>query len=116
MGASGLAAPHLLSVTTNGNIAILAGDQRSRVASLVVAFDQPVQLDASALTLALHTNNVNMGGILQPTGFGSLPTSLSLSTSDKITWIVTFVGNTDAGVDGLNSLKDGVYHLNIDGV
>jgi hypothetical protein len=108
------AAPQLLSVTPNGNIASLAGDQRSRVASLVVAFDQPVQLDPSALTLALHTNNVSVGGVLQPTGFGSLPTSLSLSTSDKITWIVTFAGNTDAGVDGLNSLKDGVYDLNID--
>ena len=47
-------------------------------------------------------------------GFGSLPTSLNLATSDNITWIVTFTGNTDAGADGFNSLKDGVYDLNID--
>ena len=55
-----------------------------------------------------------MGGVAQPTGFGSLPTSLSFSTTDNITWIVTFAGNTDAGADGFNSLKDGVYDLNID--
>ena len=59
------AAPQLLSVTPNGNLASLAGDQRSRVASLVVAFDQPVQLDLNALTLALHTNNVSLGSVLQ---------------------------------------------------
>jgi hypothetical protein len=55
-----------------------------------------------------------VGGVLQPAGYGSLPTSLSFASSDKITWIVTFVGNTDAGADGLGSLKDGVYDLNID--
>jgi hypothetical protein len=71
------------------------GDQSSSVASLVVAFDQPVQLDSSALTLALHTNSVSLSGVLQPAGFGSLPTSLSLSTSDNVSWIVTFLGNTD---------------------
>ena len=31
-----------------------------------------------------------------------------------MTWIVTFTGNTDAGADSFNSLKDGVYDLNID--
>jgi hypothetical protein len=108
------AAPQLLGVTPNGNIASLAGDQRSRVASLVVAFDQPVQLDTSAMTLALHTSNVRLGGVLQPDGYGSLPTSLNLSTTDNITWTVTFTGNTDIGADGFHSLKDGVYDLNID--
>jgi hypothetical protein len=43
-----------------------------------------------------------------------LPTSLSLSTSDNITWIVTFVGNTDSGTDGYNSIRDGVYDFIID--
>jgi hypothetical protein len=29
-------------------------------------------------------------------------------------WVITFVGNTDTGADGFESLKDGVYDLNID--
>ena len=58
--------------------------------------------------------SITVGGAPQPSGFGTLPASLSFSTSDNVTWIVTFVGNTDAGVDGFNSLKDGVYDLNID--
>src|SRR6185295_16824073 len=62
----------------------------------------------------LHTNNVSFGGAAQPNGYGSLPTSLNVTTTDSKTWIVTFVGNTDAGADGFNSLKDGVYDLNID--
>jgi len=66
------------------------------------------------MALALHTNNVTLGGALQPNGFGSLPTSLSLSTTDNMIWIVTFTGNTNAGADGLGSLKDGVYDLNSD--
>jgi hypothetical protein len=106
--------PLVLSVTPNGNLASLAGDQRSRVASLVVAFDQAVQLDPGAMTLALHTSNVRLGGVLQPDGYGSLPTSLNLSTTDNTTWTVTFTGNTDIGADGFDSLKDGVYDLNID--
>jgi N-acetylneuraminic acid mutarotase len=106
-------APHVVSVTVNGNIASLAGPQRSRVVSLVVVFDQPVQLDTNALTLAPHTNNVVFGGVAQPAGFGALPTSLVLASSDNITWVVTFSGNTEMGLDGLNSLQDGVYDFNI---
>ena len=87
--------------------------QRSRIASLVVAFDRPVQLDANAIALALHVNNVTFGGVAQPTGLGVLPTSLNLASTDNITWTVTFTGNTETGLDGLNSLQDGVYDLNI---
>jgi hypothetical protein len=106
--------PQLLSVTPNGNIASLAGAQRSRIASLVVAFNQPVQLDAGAMTLALHTNTVVFGGVEQPAGVGGLPNSLDISSTDNVTWIVAFVGNTEGGPDGLNSLKDGVYNFKID--
>jgi hypothetical protein len=81
----------------NANIPSLAGDQRSRVASLVVVFNQPVQLDAHALTLALHTNNVFLGGSAQPTGFGAEPTVLAWSTTDNVTWVMTFTGNMDDG-------------------
>ncbi len=109
-------APQVLSVTPNGNVPSLAGEQRSRVVSLVVSFNELVQLDAGAMTLALHTNNVSLEGVLQPAGVGSLPTSLGLSSTDNKNWIVTFVGNTDTGVDGLGSLKDGVYDLTIDAV
>ncbi len=109
--------PNVVSVTPNGNIPSLAGGgQHSRVASLVVVFDQPVALDANALALALHTNHVVWGSVDQPDGFGSLPDSLVLATTDHITWTVTFSGNTEANAptnDGLNSLKDGVYDLNI---
>jgi nitrous oxidase accessory protein NosD len=110
-------APQVLSVTPNGDIASLAGPQRSRVASLVVVFDSPVQLDPNAFALALHTNNVVFNGIAQPAGFGTLPATLNVSTTDNTTWVITFTGNTDPALppaDGFNSLKDGVYNLNID--
>jgi autotransporter-associated beta strand protein len=106
-------APQLVRVTLNDNNALLAGDQRSRVASLVVVFNQPVQLDAGALALALHTSNVVYDGVAQPGGYGVLPGSLNLSTIDGVTWIVTFSGNTDDGADGVHSLKDGVYDFKI---
>jgi hypothetical protein len=67
------------------------------------------------MTLALHMNNVSYAGIVQPGGYGTLPASLALNTTDNITWTVTFVGNTEVGFDGLASLKDGVYVLNING-
>jgi hypothetical protein len=108
------APPAIASVIVNGNIASLAGAQRSRVASLVVMFDQAVQMDADALTLALHLNNVTFNNVAQPDGYGSLPTSLNVTTTDNKTWIVTFAGNTDTGTDGFPSLKDGVYDLKID--
>lgn len=36
-----------------------------------------------------------------------------LDTTDNITWVVTFTGNTEIGADGFASLQDGVYNLNI---
>ena len=105
--------PQVVSVTTNGNIASLAGVQHSRIANIVIAFDRPVQLDANAVALALHTNNVIFAGVPQPAGIGALPISLDVSSNDNMTWTVTFTGNTDPGADGFNSLRDGVYDLNI---
>ena len=78
-----------------------AANQRSRVANVVIAFDQAVQLDASAVTVALHTKNVSLNGAVQPSGFGTLPTSLNFATTDNITWTFTFAGNTDDGADGI---------------
>src|SRR6185295_14201891 len=66
------------------------------------------------MSLALHTHNVTFAGVARPTGVGVLPTSLSLATTDDINWIVTFNGNTEDGADGIHSLQDGVYDLNID--
>jgi subtilisin family serine protease len=108
------AQPQVASVTINGNIPGLSDPQRSRVASLVVAFDQPVQLDTGALTLALHPLGVVYDGAARPSGYGVVPTSLNFASTDNTTWIVTFTGNTEDGADGLRSLKDGVYDLKID--
>src|SRR5262249_2436431 len=77
-------------------------------------FDQAVELGASAMTLALHTNNVVFNGAALPNGLGDLPTSLNINSTDKITWVITFTGNTETGIDGISSLKDGVYDLVID--
>jgi autotransporter-associated beta strand protein/VCBS repeat-containing protein len=107
--------PQVLSVETNGNLAGFSGDQHSRVVNLTVVFDQAVALDANAMALTLHANNVSYGGVAQANGYGSLPTSLDVNTTDNITWTVTFSGNTEVGADGFASLKDGVYNLNIDG-
>jgi hypothetical protein len=109
------AAPQVVSVTVNGNSASLSGPQRSRVASLVVVFDQAVQLDPNALKLALHTNNVSFNGAAQASGFGDLPTTLNSTTTDNSTFVVTFVGNTEVGVDGISSIKDGVYDFIVTG-
>jgi hypothetical protein len=109
---TGSAAPRVVSVVLNGNIPSLAGPQHSRIASAVVTFDQPVQLDAQAFALALHAN-VSNNGVLLSDGYGQLPTSLKASSADNKVWIVTFEGNTEDGADGLHSLKDGVYDLNV---
>jgi autotransporter-associated beta strand protein len=110
-----VAAPlQVVSASANGNVPGMSGDH-SRVVNMTVAFSQPVQLDSDAIALSLHTNNVSFGGVAQPNGFGSLPTSLVLNTTDNMNWTVTFSGNTDNGADGFASLKDGVYDLNIDG-
>ena len=45
---------------------------------------------------------------------GALPTALNINTTDNITWVVTFSGNTEVGADGFASLKDGVYDFKID--
>jgi autotransporter-associated beta strand protein len=102
------------SATLNGNIPALAGPQHSRIASIVVTFNRPVVLDAGAVTLALHTKAVYVNGALQPAGIGALPTTLSVSTTNNIAWLVTFSGNMDLGDDGIASLKDGVYDLKVD--
>ena len=67
------------------------------------------------MTIGLHTNGVSYNGVAQPTGYGTLPSSLSLSTANAIIWSIGFIGNTDDGIaDGFNSLKDGVYDLVVD--
>jgi hypothetical protein len=110
--------PEVVSVTLNGNIpSLLASNkvQHSRIASVVIVFNTAVQLDANAVTLTLCTKNVSFGGVNFPNGYGSVPTSLDLSTTDNITWTVTFSGNTEIiGSDGFASLKDGVYDFKID--
>ncbi len=111
--------PALAGVTFNGNIPSLLAipDQHSRIASVLVASDRPVQLDANAFAVALHSNGVNFNGQALPDGYGILPTSLALSSADNITWTIAFVGNTDPATppsDGLNSLTDGVYDFTID--
>jgi hypothetical protein len=105
--------PRIVSVDINGG---LGGAQRSRVVDIRVVFDQPVQLDANAMALALHAN-VRFDGVLRPAGCGTLPAALILSANDNITWTVTFAGNTDPTAppaDGLHSLRDGVYDFTID--
>lgn len=107
--------PQVLSVTPNAGQSAFVGAQRSRVVNMTVVFDQAVQLDENAISLALHTKDVSYGGALQPNGFGSLPTTLNFDSTDNKTWTITFSGNTEVGADGFQSLKDGVYDLIIDG-
>src|SRR6185295_11397535 len=87
--------PQVVSATPNADIAAVAGTQRSSVNDLVVTFDQPVQLDPNAITLALHPN-VAFDGVTQPAGFGTLPANVSVNTTDNKTYVLTFSGNTDA--------------------
>jgi autotransporter-associated beta strand protein len=106
--------PTVTSFTVNGTAPGFGGVQRSRVVDLTIVFDQAVQLDADAVTLALHPN-VDFGGP-QPGGVGALPTITVTPSSDNKTFTVTFSGaNTvvDPGADGFQSLKDGVYDYTI---
>ncbi len=97
--------PSVAGFAVNVNEPGFAGAQRSRVVNLQVAFDQPVQVDANAFALALHANNL---------GLGDLPsTLLPVTTDGGTTWVIEFSGNTDAGADGFESIKDGVYDLNV---
>src|SRR5437762_8143468 len=68
------------------------------------------------MALALHTNNVTWGGVLQPAGMGVVPTNLVLNTTDNITYTMTFsgAGTVESGADGFSSLEGGVYDLTID--
>jgi fibronectin-binding autotransporter adhesin len=105
--------PTVTSFTINGSSAGFGGNQRSRVVDLTIVFDQAVQLDFEAVTLALHPN-VDFGGP-QPGGMGALPT-LTATSADNKTFKVSFSGaNTvvDPGTDGFQSLKDGVYDYTI---
>jgi len=111
--ASNQGQPQVVSATPNSDLTTSAGDQRSSVNDVVVTFDQPVQLDPNAITLALH-GNVTFDGVTQPAGYGTLPANVSVNTTDNKTYVVTISGNTDASVNGLGSLKDGVYDLNVD--
>ncbi len=106
------APPVVVATSVNGGAAYtaFAGAQRSRVVSLSVTFDQPVQIDTGAFGLGVHTNNM---------GLGSVPTNILSSSPDGgTTWILSFDGNTDPTgtppTDGFQSLKDGVYDFTID--
>jgi hypothetical protein len=108
--------PTITSVTLNGGLAAFAGSQRSRMINVQIVFDQAVELDANAMTLALHVGNVRYNGALQPTGMGAVPTLVLAHSPDNKTWTVTFSGpNTEGNrPDGLASLVDGVYDFKID--
>ena len=66
-----------------------------RVASLVSLSISPCN-STQCLRLALHTNNVPYDGVSNRPATVPCPTSLNVTTTDNITWIVTFTGNTDA--------------------
>jgi len=106
----------LANVTMNGGTGPFAGAQGSQVVNTQLDFGQPVQLDQGAVTLALHTNNVNYGGNAVPSGMGAIPDLTLTPNADMSVWTVTFSGaNAQTGTNGFASLKDGVYDLNING-
>jgi uncharacterized secreted protein with C-terminal beta-propeller domain len=111
------APPTVTSFTVNGGNPAISSSQRSRVVDVTVSFDQAVQLDANAIKLTLHTNDVSLGGVAQPNGVGAIPTLKLTASGDMKTWQVTFsgAGSVDVGTDGFASLKDGVYDFTIDG-
>jgi hypothetical protein len=112
-------APSVLNITPNGNSGPAAfRNNHSRVVSLTVLFNQPVQLDSGAMALSLHTNNVTFAGALQTDGLGVVPVNLVLNSTDNVTWTISFAGEgtVETGADGFASLIDGVYDLKIDGV
>jgi hypothetical protein len=94
-------------VAVNGNLAALAGAQRSMVDSLAYTFNHPVSLAAGAFSIALHAN-VTVNGTTGQT-VGTLPALSWSSPDDGATWVVTFSGN---GVVN-RSIADGVYDITL---
>jgi autotransporter-associated beta strand protein len=113
--------PQVTGLTVNGGLpSFLNPDgqsQFSRVVNLVIVFDQAVQLDPGAMTIALHTLNVAFDGVPYPDGYSPtsnpMPTLNVVPSAGNTTWTVTFSGNAVIGGDGFNSLRDGVYDLTI---
>jgi hypothetical protein len=98
-----------VTITPNGDNP-LAGDQRSRVTSLRLAFSAPVHLADGAISLKLHPNvTITKSAVVTPNQFvGALPAFLKVRPVDGgLTWDVTFEGNLDAG----GSIKEGVYDV-----
>jgi predicted outer membrane repeat protein len=91
----------------NGDLAALAGAQRSMVDDIVFTFNHAVTLAAGAFTIALH-GNVTVNGVGGQT-VGTLPTLSYTSPDGGVTWIVTFSGS---GVIG-GSIADGVYDITL---
>ena len=97
-------APVLNSVQLNGNLAALAGAQRSMIDSVEYTFNQPVILAAAnAFSIAVHTGKT--GAVPTLTWSALNPDANGYSS----TWVVSFSG---AGVVG-KSIADGVYDLTL---
>src|SRR5204863_176552 len=111
---AGGTAPAVNTITFNGGLTGFTPAQRSRIINVAVEFSQPVILDTGAMTLALHTNNVNYagnnGGTGQPNGAAIPATLIATPSADSKTWTLTWSGvGTEVGSqDQLASLKDGV--------
>jgi hypothetical protein len=92
------------SVVVNGNIAALAGAQRSMVDSIVYTFSE-------AVTIATTGTNSNPGIGIAVHGAeqGTVPTLNWSSPDGGVTWIVTFNGSSVVG----NSIANGVYDLTL---
>ncbi len=91
--------PTVTSTAVNENLAALAGNQRSRVNSVVLHFSRAVTLDAGAVSIAVHAGAT-----------GTVPTVGFNSADGGLTYVVTFSG---AGVVA-GSIADGRYDLTVD--
>lgn len=87
----------------NGNIADLAGAQRSMVDSIVYSFSEAVTLDSSAFGIAIHSGQT-----------GTLPTLVTTALNpagngSSTQWVMSFSGS---GVVG-KSIANGVYDITV---
>jgi hypothetical protein len=109
--------PTVSSMVVNGNPGNHLAGSNSRVATLYVTFNEAVQLDAGAFTLALHPGVVVNGSPGHTVG--TLPSSLTATDAgDHFHFTITFNGTDGSTVNvgaDYKTIFDGVYDLHVVG-
>jgi fibronectin-binding autotransporter adhesin len=116
-------APHVASVVVNGGapaytdsngLRVSLAGQNSIVEQILVTFNEPVTLDAGALTITNDAAGVTVLGGPAPNALPVTAIQTPVGNSPSAQWMVTFSGTGTTPIPGGlgNAIKDGLYILN----